>query len=86
MYPAAGVALIVGGSVLGLLTVFVWWRRLANAPAVAMTVLCGALIGAGGLLVQQDVGVWSWVAAVAICCVLAPVHARFVFGRPGVDR
>jgi hypothetical protein len=79
----AGVATIVCASALGLLTVFVLWRRLPAAAAFALIVLCGVGVAVGGLLVQDDVGTASWVVAIVALGVLAPVHARLVFGPPG---
>jgi hypothetical protein len=79
----AGVATIAGASALGLLTVFVLWRRLPAAAAFVVTAACGVGVAVGGLLVQDDVGTASWVVAIVALGVLAPVHARLVFGPPG---
>jgi hypothetical protein len=79
----AGVATILGASALGLLTVFVLWRRVPAAAAYALTVVWGIGVAVGGLLVQDDVGVASWVVAVAVLGAIGPVHARLVFGPPG---
>ena len=83
MSTGAGVATIVGASALGLLTVFVLWRRLPAAAAFALTALWGVGVAVGGLLVQDDVGTASWVVAVVGLGVISPVHARLVFGPPG---
>jgi hypothetical protein len=79
----AGVATIAGASVLGMLTVFVLWRRLPPVVAFAVIAACGVGLAVGGLLVQDDVGKASWVVAIVALGVLAPVHARLVFGPPG---
>jgi hypothetical protein len=79
----AGVALIVAGSTLGLLTVFVLWHRIPSGLALVAASMCGMGLAAGGLLVQEDVGVASWVFALVLLAILAPVHARLVFGPPG---
>jgi hypothetical protein len=79
----AGVALIVGGSVVGILTVFVLWHRIPASLALLAASLCGMCLAAGGLLVQEDVGAASWAFALALLAILAPVHARLVFGPPG---
>jgi hypothetical protein len=79
----AGVATIVGASALGLLTVFVLWRRVPAAAASAVMAACGVGLAVGGLLVQHDVGTASWVVAVVALGVVAPIHARLVFGPPG---
>ena len=83
MSTGAGVATIIGASALGLLTVFVLWRRLPAAAAFAVIAACGVGVAVGGLLVQDEVGTASWVVAVVVLGVLAPVHARLVFGSPG---
>ena len=83
MSTGAGVATIVGAGALGLLTVFVLWRRLPAAAAFAVIAACGVGVAVGGLLVQDDVGPASWVVAVVVLGVLTPVHARLVFGPPG---
>jgi hypothetical protein len=79
----AGVATIAGSSALGLLTVLVLWRRMPAAAAYALMASCGVGVAVGGLLVQDDVGTASWVVAVVALGVVAPVHARLVFGPPG---
>ena len=83
MSTGVGVATIVGAGALGLLTVFVLWRRLPAAAAFAVIAACGVGVAVGGLLVQDDVGPASWVVAVVVLGVLTPVHARLVFGPPG---
>jgi hypothetical protein len=79
----AGVATIVGASALGLLTVFVLWRRLPAAAAFGVMAVCGVGLAVGALLVQDDVGTASRVVAIVALGVIAPVHARLVFGPPG---
>jgi hypothetical protein len=79
----AGVVTIAGASALGLLTVFVVWRRVPAAAAYALMASCGVGVAVGGLLVQDDVGTASWVVAVVALGVVTPVHARLVFGPPG---
>lgn len=86
MSTGAGVATIVGASTLGLLTVFVLWRRVPAAAAFALTASCGVGVAVGGLLVQDDVGTASWVVAIVALGVVTPVHARLVFGPPGRAR
>lgn len=83
MSNGAGVATIAVASALGLLTVFVLWRRVPAGAAFALIASCGVGVAVGGLLVQDDVGTASWVVAVVALGVLAPVHARLVFGPPG---
>jgi hypothetical protein len=52
----------------------------------ALLAVSGAAIAAGGLLVQSDPGVWSWVIAVPAGAALAVVHARVLFSAGGPFR
>ena len=83
MQVGVGVALIVAASAIGALIVFGMWHRLSAGPAFGSLAVCGAGIAAGGLLVQEDVGVASWVVAPVVLAVLTPLHMRLVFGPPG---
>jgi hypothetical protein len=74
---------IVGASALGLLTVFVLWRRVPAGAAIALMASSGVGVAVGGLLVQDHDGTVSWVVAVVVLGVVTPVHARLVFGPPG---
>jgi hypothetical protein len=80
---AGGIALIVVGSVVGLLTVFLLWHRIPAGLALVLASVCGMCLAVGGLLVQQDVNGASWAFALVLLAILAPVHARLVFGPPG---
>jgi hypothetical protein len=62
------------------------WHRVPAGLALVVTSLCGMSLAAGGLLVQEDVGPASWVVALLLLAILAPVHARLVFGMPGRPR
>lgn len=81
-----GVALIVVGGVLGLLTALVAWPILPAAMGIAAAAVAGMLVGAGGLLVQDEASPAEWVVTLAALAVLAPLHARLVLGRPGRPR
>jgi hypothetical protein len=81
-----GAGLIVSGSMLGLLVVFGAWRRLPAALAFGTLVGCGAMVGAGALLVQEDASGADWAVTLVALGVLTPVHARLVFGLPGTRR
>lgn len=83
MRMTAGASLIAAGTALGLLAVFVLWRRLPEWAAIGIMSACGAAIGAGALLVQDRASAGDWVLAVGALAVLTPLHARLVFGRPG---
>lgn len=83
MSVGAGVALIVAGTAAGLVTVFLLWHRIPASLALVVASVCGVCLAAGGLLVQEDVGAASWAFALVLLAILAPVHARLVFGPPG---
>jgi len=82
MNAGAGVALIVAGSLLGLFTLFVLWRRL-SLLAFVMLAASGVAIGGGALLVQDRAGPGDWALTLFVLGVLTPLHGRLVFGRPG---
>jgi hypothetical protein len=86
MHPAAGVASIVVGTGLALITAV---RLRATMPQLAvdtLMALAGALIGVGGLLMLDDVSTASWVAAPLALAVLAPLNVRALFARGGPFR
>jgi 4-hydroxybenzoate polyprenyltransferase len=83
VWRGVGVATIAVATACGLVIVFFLWRRLPPVTALALMAACGMAIGAGGLLVQEDVGPASWAVALVVLGVLTPVHARLVFGEPG---
>ena len=78
-----GLTLIALGSALGLLTVVVAWRRLPATVVLLVASVCGAAVGAGGLLVQETRAAGDWVVALVALGVLTPLHCRLVFGPPG---
>jgi hypothetical protein len=78
-----GVALILAGSALGLVTSFVLWRRLPAAPCVLLAVASGALVGSGALVVQSGTTTADWAVTLFALGALTPVHSRLLFGRPG---
>jgi hypothetical protein len=83
MNAGAGIAFIAAGSVLGILTSFVMWRRLPGPVGVVLLAVSGAAIGAGALLVQEEAGPGDWALTLFVLGVLTPLHGRLVFGRPG---
>jgi hypothetical protein len=86
MHPAAGIALVLVAGVLAIVTGG-WLRLMLPRPATdALMALAGAGIGVGGLLLLDDVGTASWIAAPAILAVVAPLHVRALFARGGPFR
>jgi hypothetical protein len=81
-----GVGMIVTGAALGVLTSFALWRRLAQAPALALAAASGVMVGMGALLVQDSATAADWVVTLILLGTLAPIHSRLVFGTPGEVR
>ena len=86
MNVGLGVGLIIAGGLLGLLIAFWGWRRLPQPLAFGSLAGCGAIVGAGALLVQEQASGVEWVVTLLALSVLAPLHTRLVFGRPGSAR
>lgn len=86
MHPAAGVVVIVVGSVLALLVG--GWLRATLPPLAtdALMALAGALIAVGGLLLLDDVNTASWIAGPVMLAVIAPLNVRALFARGGPFR
>jgi hypothetical protein len=78
-----GIGLIVAGGLLAILTSFLLWRRIAMAAAFGILAASGAIVGTGALLVQDEVAPAEWAITLVTLGVLAPLHARLLFGRPG---
>lgn len=78
-----GMGLIVLGAALVLVTAFGLWRRLHPAVSVPVLAAAGAVVGAGGLLVQSRAGAADWAVTLGLMAVLTPLHCRILFGRPG---
>jgi hypothetical protein len=83
VHVGAGIALIVAASAIGALIVFGLWRRLPAGLAFGSLAACGMALAAGSLLVQEDVGVASWLVGLGALAVVAPLHVRLLFGPPG---
>lgn len=72
-----GIALIAIGVVVGI-AVVIAWRRIGLLPAVAAMAIAGAVVGAGALLVQDEVELAEWVVTLVAFVVVAPVQAHLV--------
>ena len=86
MHPAAGIAIVLVASVLA---VVIGGRLRTRLPQPAIDMLmavAGAGIGAGGLLILDDVGTASWVVAPAVLALIAVLHVRALFAREGPFR
>jgi hypothetical protein len=80
------IAVLAGATALGLVVAWPLRRRLPQRAEDALMAVAGVGIGVGGLLLQRDVEVWSWVAAPAILAIAAPLHVRALFAREGPFR
>jgi hypothetical protein len=78
-----GIGLIAAGGLLAILTVLGLRRRLPMAAAFGILAASGAIVGAGALLVQDEVAASEWAITLVALGVLTPLHARLLFGRPG---
>jgi hypothetical protein len=78
-----GIALLVAGALLTILVYVVLWTRVRPSVAFASIVVCGLILGAGALLVQDGVSGAEWAVTLAVLAALGPLHGRLVFGRPG---
>lgn len=83
MRTQVGVALIAAAVGLGLVLVFVLWKRVSLVPALSALACLGMVAGAGALLVQEGPALADWVATLGGLAVLTPLHCRFAFGPPG---
>jgi len=83
MNTLVGVALLVDGSVAGLITQFWLWRRIPAPAAFALLAAAGIALGTGGLLVQDRAGPGDWALTLLVLGALTPLHGRLVFGSPG---
>ena len=76
--------MLIGAAVaLGLVLVFVLWKRVSVALAFAALACLGMVAGAGALLVQDDPQPVDWAVTLGGLAVLTPLHCRFAFGSPG---
>lgn len=81
MNVGLGVGLICGGGGLGLLVAFGPPRRLRSAVTAVLLGIAGVAVGAGALLVQDEVSAAEWTITLIVLGVLTPVHGWLVFGR-----
>jgi hypothetical protein len=86
MHPAAGIVILLTASALAVVSAGRLRTRLPRPAIDAMMALAGAGIGVGGLLMLDDVGMASWIAAPAVLALIAPLHVRALFGREGPFR
>jgi hypothetical protein len=86
MHPAAGLAIVLTAGALAVVTAGRLRASLPRGAIDAMMALAGAGIGVGGLLMLDDVGTASWIAAPAVLALIAALHVRALFGGEGPFR
>jgi hypothetical protein len=72
-----GIVLIVLGGFAGV-AVCAGWRYLPLRAALALMAVAAAVLGAGELLVQDDVTPAEWVVTLVVFAILAPLQAHLV--------
>lgn len=86
MAPVLGVCVMVAS--LGLMAVDVWVLR-SRVSLTTFTLglaITGATLGAGALLMMDDVPTSSWILAPAVMAVLSALHTRALLARTGPFR
>jgi hypothetical protein len=86
MRPAAGPLIILASSVLAVLVAGRFRVRLPQHVVDALMALAGAGLGVGGLLMLDDVGTASWIAAPVVLALVALLHVRALFAGEGPFR
>ncbi|GIU97765.1 MAG: hypothetical protein KatS3mg013_1568 [Actinomycetota bacterium] len=83
MREPVGVAVIGAAAALLVAVAAVGPRRLRPRAVDALLAVAGAGLGLGGLLLLEDVGLPSWVAAPLVLAVLTPLHVRALLAGDG---
>jgi hypothetical protein len=78
-----GVGLMVGASAVGLAVALLLRARLPAWAVASMLSVCGGVVGAGALLVQEEAGAADWAVTVTSLCLLVPLHVRVMLGPLG---
>lgn len=86
MHDGTGIALLISGGAVALLSAFVLRTRAPAAVVALILVACGAALGVGAMLVQDRVSTTNWIVGVAALTVLVPAHVRVVLGPFGPPR
>jgi hypothetical protein len=86
VHTIEGIVVIAAGAVAGGLAAFPLRTRLPRPAVDALAAAFGLGLGAGGLLLQDDVGVASWIVAPVVLALLAPLHLRALFAAGGPMR
>ena len=77
---------MVVAAAVALATALLGRTRLPASAVTAVLAACGAAVGWGAMLLQDDPSTGELVAAVALLAILFPAHVRIVLGPFGPRR
>lgn len=83
MPPFEGVFAVAAGAALLLATWMPLRRRLSGTSADVLTAVAGVLVGVGGLLMLDDVGLASWLLTPPFLALGGVAHRRALFAGAG---
>jgi hypothetical protein len=83
MPPFEGILLVAAGATVLLATWVLLRHRLSGTSADALTALAGVLVGVGGLLLLDDVGLASWLLTPPFLAAAGVAHRRALFAGAG---
>lgn len=78
-----GAWLVAAAAAVALATSFALRTRLPAPAVTAVLAVCGAAVGWGAMLLQDDPSTGELVAAVVLLAILVPAHVRIVIGPFG---
>lgn len=81
-----GTAILVASAVALLATTFALRNRRPARVIDLLLAVEGAALASGGLLLVDDVGAASWLAAPLVMAVMTPLHVRVLFAGEGPFR
>lgn len=83
MDPVGGFTTLAASASLVVVAAVVLRRQLSRPLVDGVLALGGAGLGVGGLLLEHDVGVASWVAAPVLLAAITVLHVRLLFAGQG---
>ena len=86
MAPVLGICVMVVALGVTALDVWVLRPRISTGVFTLVLALMGAVLGAGALLMIEDVPVSSWILAPAVMAGLATLHTRALLAGSGPFR
>ena len=86
MRATIAIVVLVGASVLAIAVALPLRTRLHPRLRDALMAVAGAGLGVGGLLLQSDVELGSWIVAPVLLAIVSPLQVRALFARGGPYR